>query len=150
MSQVTESIEVLVPVSVAYNQWTQFESFPEFLSYVESVTQVDDTRNHWVVNVDGVKREFDTVITEQEPDRKISWERTEGEVNHAGVVTFNDLSGVSSRVTVQLDWDPQGLLEKAGAALGIDDHSVKKDLEKFKAFIEYNGDDPDGWRGTIH
>jgi len=149
VASVQEAIDVDVPIRVAYDQWTQFESFPEFMGGVERITQTDARHTHWVTNINGVTREFDTEITEQNPDERVAWTSTGGEAKHAGVVTFNDLSGVSSRVTVELTWDPQGLLEKVGAALGIDDHSIKKDLEKFKAFIEYNGDDPDGWRGTV-
>ena len=148
MSQVMESIDVEVPVSESYNQWTQFESFPQFLSFVESITQSSDTMTHWKVKVGAVEREFDAEITEQKPDDRVAWKSVGGDVEQAGVVTFHKLSDTSSRVTVQLDWEPEGFTEKAGAALGIDDRSIKNDLGHFKEFIESHGADG-GWRGTV-
>lgn len=136
MSQVIETVDVDVPVRTAYDQWTQFESFPEFMSGVESVTQTSDTTTHWVTSIAGVKREFDADITEQHPDERVAWNSTGGEVSHAGVVTFHRLSDTTTRVTIQLDWDPQGLLEKVGAAVGVDDRQIKADAKRFKEFIE--------------
>jgi len=101
MSQIQQSVDVDVPVSVAYNQWTQFESFPQFMSGVESITQIDDTRNRWVTNIAGVKREFDTEITEQHPDERIAWRSIGGDAEHAGVVTFRRLGDTSTRVMIQ-------------------------------------------------
>ena len=149
MSQVIETIDVDVPVTTAYNQWTQFESFPQFLSFVESITQIDDTHNHWVVKVGGVEREFDAEITEQHPDERVAWKSTGGDVSQAGVVTFHKLSESTSRVSVQLDWEPEGLVEKAGALLGIDSASVKGDLKNFKKFIEEHGTEQGAWRGDV-
>ena len=149
MASVIESIDVDVPVTTAYNQWTQFESFPNFLSYVESVTQTGDTMTHWKVNIGGAEREFDATITEQHPDERVAWRSTAGESEHAGVVTFHKLSDSSSRVTVQLDWDPEGFVETVGAALGVDDRSVKKDLVRFKEFIESRGAETGAWRGDV-
>jgi uncharacterized membrane protein len=149
MSTVEEHVDVEVPIRTAYDQWTQFESFPEFLEGVERVTQTDDTHSHWVVKVAGAKREFDTVITEQHPDERVAWKSTDG-TTHAGVVTFHRLSDRTTRVTTQIDWSPQGLAEKAGAALGADSHRVKGDLERFKSFIEHRGDATGGWRGDVH
>lgn len=149
MSQVIETIDVDVPVTTSYNQWTQFESFPHFLSFVESITQIDDTHNHWKVKVAGVEREFDAEITEQHPDERVAWTSTGGEVKQAGVVTFHKLSDTTSRVSVQLDWDPKGFVEKAGAALGIDNTSVKSDLKNFKKFIESQGSEEGAWRGDV-
>jgi uncharacterized membrane protein len=149
MSSVQESVDVDVPVRVAYNQWTQFESFPHFMEGVESITQLDDKRNHWVTKVGGITREFDTEITEQHPDERIAWTSIEGEVHQAGVVTFHRLSEDSTRVTVQIDWTPQGLVEKAGAALQVDDHRVKADTKRFKEFVETRGSETGAWRGDI-
>lgn len=149
MSQVIETIDVDVPVTTAYNQWTQFESFPQFLSFVESITQIDDTHNHWVVKVGGVEREFDAEITEQHPDERVAWKSTGGNVSQAGVVTFHKLSESTSRVSVQLDWEPEGLVEKAGALLGIDSAAVKGDLKNFKKFIEEHGTEQGAWRGDV-
>jgi uncharacterized membrane protein len=149
MPQIIETIDVDVPVSTSYNQWTQFESFPKFLSFVESITQIDDTHNHWKVKMGGVEREFDAEITEQHPDERVAWNAVGGKDEHAGVVTFHRLSDTSSRVTVQIDWTPEGFVEKAGAVLGIDDRSVKKDLEHFKEFIEGRGVEEGAWRGDV-
>ncbi|MCY7325559.1 MAG: SRPBCC family protein, partial [Microbacteriaceae bacterium] len=129
MTQVIEAVDVDVPVSVAYNQWTQFESFPQFLSFVESIKQIDDTHTHWKVKIAGVEREFDATIAEQHPDERVAWNSTGGGEDHAGVVTFHKLSDTSSRVTVQLDWEAEGFLEKVGAVFGVDDHVIKSDLK---------------------
>jgi len=149
MAQIIETIDVDVPVTVSYNQWTQFESFPHFLSEVESITQTDDTHSHWKVKVGGAEREFDTVITEQHPDERVAWTSTGGDTEHAGVVTFHKLSDTTSRVTVQIDWEPEGLLEKVGSLVGAGSHAVKKDLENFKEFIEKEGDATGAWRGDV-
>jgi len=149
MSQVIETIDVNVPVSVAYNQWTQFEEFPQFLSFVESITQATDTLTEWKVKVGGVEREFEAEITEQHPDERVAWNSTGGEVDHAGVVTFHKLSDEETRVTVQLDWEAKGLAEKVGSVLGIDDHVIKKDLANFKEFIEKKGAADGAWRGDV-
>ncbi|GAA3641974.1 SRPBCC family protein [Microbacterium awajiense] len=149
MAQIIETIDVDVPVETAYNQWTQFESFPKFLDEVTSVTQLDDTKLHWVVEVGGVQREFDAVVTEQHPDERVAWTSTGGETAHAGAVTFHKLSDSTSRVTVQIDWEPDGLLEKAGALVGVASHAVKKDLDNFKRFIEAQGVESGAWRGDV-
>lgn len=150
MAQVMESIDVGVPVRTAYNQWTQFEEFPQFLSFVESIIQQDDTHLHWKVNVAGAEREFDAEITEQKPDERVAWHSTNGEVEHAGVVTFHRLSEDTSRVTVQMDWEPEGVVEKAGAALGVDNRAIEADLRNFKRFIEERGSEDGAWRGTVN
>lgn len=149
MSQVIEAIDVDVPVRVAYDQWTQFETFPDFMDGVEQVTQIDPTRSHWVTKVGGVTREFDTEITEQHPDERVAWASVAGEVKHGGVVTFHRLGERTTRVTVQIDWEPKGLVEKAGAAVGLDDHQVKADVKRFKAFIERTGEPTGAWRGDV-
>lgn len=149
MTQIIETIDVAVPVSTAYNQWTQFESFPAFLDEVESITQIDDTHLHWVVNVGGATREFDAVITEQHPDERVAWTSTGGETEHAGVVTFHKLDDTLTRVTVQIDWEPEGLLEKVGSLVGAAQHAVKKDLRNFKDLIEKNHGESGAWRGDV-
>jgi uncharacterized membrane protein len=148
MSAVVESVDVDVPVGVAYNQWTQFETFPQFMDGVEDIRQLDDTHNHWVTNIGGVRREFDTEITEQHPDERVAWKSTDG-TTQAGVVTFHRLSEGQTRVTVQIEWQPEGITEKAGAVLGFDDRQVRSDLERFKAFIESRGSETGGWRGEV-
>lgn len=149
MARITESIDVDVDVTTAYDQWTQFETFPQFLSFVESIRQIDDETLAWKVNIGGAEREFTAKITEQHPDERVAWTSVAGEADHAGVVTFHRLGDMSTRVTVQLDWEPTDLTEKVGAALGIDDHAVKKDLRKFKEFIESRGTETGAWRGDI-
>jgi uncharacterized membrane protein len=149
MVQIIETIDVAVPVNTAYNQWTQFESFPKFLDEVESITQIDDTHTHWKVKVAGAEREFDAEITEQHPDERVAWNSVGGDTEHAGVVTFHKLTDDTSRVTVQIDWEPEGFVEKAGAALGAGKHAVKKDLENFKEFIESQGVETGAWRGDV-
>lgn len=149
MSQIQQSVDVDVPVRVAYNQWTQFETFPSFMSGVESVTQVDDTRSHWVTDIAGVTREFDTEVTEQHPDERVAWRSVDGESKHAGAVTFHRLDENKTRVMIQIDWEPSDLVEKVGSAVKVDEHQVKKDAERFKEFIESRGSETGGWRGDV-
>lgn len=149
MTQVIETIDVDVPVTIAYNQWTQFESFPHFLDFVESISQIDDTHTHWKVNIAGAEREFDAEITEQHPDERVAWNSIGGDENHAGVVTFHKLSDSATRVTVQLDWKAEGFVEKAGVVFGVDDRAIKKDLQNFKEFIEQPANWSGGWRGNV-
>lgn len=149
MSQVIETVDVNVPIRTAYDQWTQFESFPQFMEGVESVTQVTDTRNRWKVSIGGVEREFVTEITEQHPEERIAWTTVDGDVTQAGVVTFHQLADSTTRVTIQLDWDPQGLVEKAGAVAGVDDRRIKGDAQRFKEFIESRGAATGTWRGDV-
>ena len=148
MPTIEQSIDVDVPLSTAYNQWTQFESFPRFMGGVEQVTQLTDTLTHWKTSVGGVDREFDAEITEQHPDERVAWKSIDGKT-HAGVVTFHRLSQDTTRVMVQIDWETETLAEKAGAAIGIDDMQVKKDLAKFKEYIESRGVEEGGWRGDV-
>ena len=149
MSRVEESIEVAVPVRTAYNHWTQFESFPHFMAGVESITQIDHTHNHWVPSIAGVRREFDTEITEQTPDERIVWSTVAGETKQSGVVTFQSLDATTTRVTTQIEWEPEGIAEKVGDAIGVDDHRVKADMKKFKEFIESRGVETGAWRGDV-
>ncbi len=148
MTTVEKSIDVEVPISTAYNQWTQFESFPRFMSGVDYVSQVDDTHLHWEVSIAGVDREFDAEITEQHPDERIAWRSLDGET-HSGVVTFHRLDDDETRITVNFDWEPQGMVEKAGSMLQMDDMQVQKDLKKFKELIESQGFEEGAWRGDV-
>jgi uncharacterized membrane protein len=148
MTTIEKTIDVEAPISAVYNQWTQFEDFPQFMSGVESITQLDDEHLHWKVSVAGVEREFDAEITEQHPDERVAWKSTDGPV-HAGAVSFYRLSDDSTRVTLQIDWEPVGLAENAGALLQIDDMQVASDLKKFKDLIEAQGVETGGWRGDI-
>ena len=148
MSTIEQSIEVAVPVGTAYNQWTQFESFPEFMSGVESITQVTPTRNHWVTNIAGVHREFDTEVTEQHPDERIAWTSVDGP-KQAGVVTFHRLDAGRTRVMLQLDFAPEGMVESVGDKLGFVSRRAAGDLERFKKFIEDRGGETGAWRGDV-
>jgi uncharacterized membrane protein len=148
MTRATNSIDVNVPVRVAYNQWTQFESFPKFMEGVERVRQIDDRRLHWVASVAGKRQEWDAEITEQLPDQKIAWRSLTGDVN-AGVVTFNRVDGATTTILLTLEYEPQGVVESAGAALGFVDRQVQGDLKRFKEFVEARGAETGGWRGTI-
>jgi len=143
-----EAIEVEAPLSTVYNQWTQFESFPEFMGGVDEIKQLDETHLHWVVNVHGQRREFDAEVTEQHPDERVAWTTTNG-THQAGVVTFHRIDDDTTRVTLQLDHDPQGFVEKVGDALGIVQRRVKGDLANFKEFIEARGTEEGGWRGDV-
>jgi uncharacterized membrane protein len=148
-NQIIETVDVDVPVTTAYNQWTQFETFPQFMDGVDEVVQVTDTLTHWKISIAGVKREFDAEITEQHPDERVAWRSVDG-TGHAGVVTFHKLTDTTSRVTLQLDTEPQGLVEKAGDALGLTTLNAKADLKRFKAFIESRGGEETGaWRGDV-
>ena len=148
MAEVKETIEVDVPVSTAYNQWTQFESFPEFMAGVEKVEQTTPTRTHWRTSIGGVTREFDAEITEQHPDERVAWRSVEGP-EHAGVVTFHRLDDTTTRVHLQMEYAPQTLTEKAGSALGVVGHRIQDDLARFKTFIEDRGNATGAWRGDV-
>jgi uncharacterized membrane protein len=149
MGGVTESVDVAVPVRTAYNQWTQFEEFPRFMEGVQEVRQLSDTLTHWKTEIGGVKREFDAQITEQLPDERVAWTATGG-VKQAGVVTFHRLDDSHSRVTAQMEVEPQGAVEQAADKLGVLSHRVKGDLKRFKEFIEGRGGQETGaWRGTV-
>ena len=148
MTTVEQSIDINVPVQTAYNQWTQFEEFPQFMEGVESVKQIDDTHLHWTAEVGGHRREWDAEITEQVPDQRIAWKSTNG-VQQGGVVNFHRLGDNETRVIVSIDYEPEGMLEKAGAALGVDDRQVKGDLERFKELIEKRGTESGAYRGAV-
>jgi uncharacterized membrane protein len=149
MSTITESVDVEVTVSAAYNQWTQFESFPRFMDGVEEIRQLDDTHTHWKVNVGGVTREFDATITEQHPDERVAWTSDSGPT-HAGVITFHRIDDDTTRVTAQMDIDPDGFAESVADKLGILDRKVKGDMERFKTFIENrDGRETGTWRGDV-
>ena len=148
MSKIEASIDVNVPVRVAYNQWTQFEEFPRFMSGVESVTQLDDTRLHWVAKIAGVQKEWDAKITQQEPDQRVAWTSTSGAEN-AGAVNFHRIDDNKTRVTLTMDIDPEGIIENVGNAVGVPERQVEGDLKRFKEFIEERAVATGGWRGTV-
>jgi len=143
-----KSIDVNVPVSVAYNQWTQFEEFPRFMEGVESVRQLDDRHLHWRANIGGKVEEWSAEITEQIPDKRIAWKSISGAKN-AGVVTFHRLSDETTRVTLQIDYEPQTWTESLGDLLGFLERRVQNDLDRFKEFIESRQRETGAWRGEI-
>ncbi|HET9614635.1 MAG TPA: SRPBCC family protein [Candidatus Limnocylindrales bacterium] len=149
MAEVTEAIDVAVPVRTAYDQWTQFETFPKFMEGVKSVQQLDDKTLQWTANVGGKEKTWEARITEQRPDERIAWAATEGAQN-AGVVTFHRLGEGESRVTLQLDVEPEGPVESVGTALGVLQRRVKGDMERFKEFIEARGTETGAWRGEVN
>jgi uncharacterized membrane protein len=148
VSNIEQSIDVSVPVRSAYNQWTQFEEFPRFMEGVEEIRQVDDTHLHWRTKVAGREKEFDAEVTEQLPDERVAW-RSQAGAEHAGVVTFHRLGDNETRVMVQMDVEPEGVVEKAGDALGLVKRRVHGDLERFKELIEGRGSESGAWRGEV-
>lgn len=149
MSTITETIDVDVDVTTAYDQWTQFEDFPQFMEGVERIDQRDDTHLHWVIKVGPVTREFDATVTEQHPDERVAWRSDDGP-EHAGVVTFHRLGDASTRVTVQMDVDPEGFVEQVADKAGILERRTQGDLRNFKKFIESRGGQETGaWRGDV-
>jgi uncharacterized membrane protein len=148
MTTETESVDVAVPVRTAYNQWTQFEQFPRFMKRVKEVRQLGDTMTHWTVEINGVRREFDAQIVEQQPDRCVAWASTTG-TRQRGMVTFEPLDEMHTRVTAAMDMDPEGLAENVAAKTGMVGHHVKEDLENFKDYIENRGMEDGAWRGTV-
>jgi uncharacterized membrane protein len=147
MASVVKSVDVDAPISAVYDQWTQFESFPQFMGGVDQISQSDDTHTHWVTSIGGVSREFDTKVTEQHPDECIAWKSTDG-TTHAGVITFHRLGETSTTVAAQIAWQPDGV-EKAGAVLGFDGGKVQSDLDRFKDFIESGGSATGAWCGDV-
>lgn len=131
MANIEKSIVVNVPVRTAYNQWTQFEEFPRFMEGVESVRQLDEKRLQWRANIGGKTKDWVAEITEQRPDERIAWTSRDGAYN-AGVVTFHRLDDARTKIMLQVDYDPQGVVENVGDAVGIVSAQVKGDLAGFK------------------
>ena len=148
MTEVERHVDVDCPLRTVYNQYTQFEEFPSFMSGVERVDQLDDKRLHWVIEIAGVRREFDAAITEQIPDQRIAWRSIDGKTQ-SGVVTFQPLGENRTRVTVRMAYDPEGFAENAADALGIISSRIEGDLERFKSFVESRGRETGAWRGEI-
>jgi uncharacterized membrane protein len=141
-------MDVNVPVSTAYNQWTQFEEFPQFMENVESVTQLGDTHLRWIAEIGGKREEWKAEITHQEPDKVIAWRSIEGREN-AGRVEFEPLGPDRTRIEVTMTWEPEGLAEAAADKIGISDRAVKVDLERFKELVESRGVETGAWRGEV-
>ena len=149
MERIEKTIEVHVPVHVAYNQWTQFEEFPEFMEGIREVHQKDDRHVHWVAEIGGKHKEWDAEITEQVPDRRIAWHSTSGARND-GVVEFSPVSDDDTRITVHIDYEAEGVVENVGDFFGATSNRVEGDLKRFKSFIESRGRETGAWRGRIN
>jgi uncharacterized membrane protein len=147
-SKICETIEVEVPLTTAYNQWTQFEDFPKFMEGVEYVRQLDDARLYWKADIGGKAVEWQAKITEQLPDTRVCWRSVSGAKN-AGVVSFDRTGERKTRVTLELDYEPEGFVENFGDFLGVVSHRAKGDLKRFKEFIEKRGHETGAWRGRI-
>jgi uncharacterized membrane protein len=148
MGSTTETVDVAVPIRTAYNQWTQFEEFPQFMSGVREVRQLGDTMTHWVVEIGGVTREFDARITEQLPDERVAWTSVSGP-KQGGVVTFHRIDPTHTRVTAQMELEPEGVAEQVADKSGLVKGRVKGDLERFREFVESRGTETGAWRGTV-
>ncbi|MFJ4468310.1 SRPBCC family protein [Streptomyces sp. NPDC089424] len=149
MSTVKEAVEVEVPLHTAYNQWTQFEEFPRFMEGVEEIRQLDDTHNHWITKIGGVRREFDTEIVDQLADERITWRTTSGDTHQKGTVRFQRLDDSHTRVELVMDVEPTGVAEKTADMAGVIDRRVKGDMRRFKEYIEHRGGESGGWRGRV-
>jgi uncharacterized membrane protein len=148
MANIEKSIDVEVPVRTAYNQWTQFQEFPRFMDGVTTVTQLDDRRLRWHASIGGKDKEWTAEITEQLPDERVAWKSTSGAKN-AGVVTFHRLADRKTRVMLQLEYDPEGVVENVGDAVGVVSTRVTGDLKRFKEFIESRQQETGAWRGEV-
>jgi uncharacterized membrane protein len=149
VSNIEQSIDVNVPVSTAYNQWTQFEEFPRFMEGVREIRQLDDRRLVWRAEIAGKEKTWDAEIAEQIPDARVAWRSTSGAKN-AGVVTFHKLTPDTTRIMLQMDYDPEGVVENVGDALGVASARIRGDLQRFKDFIEQRGRETGAWRGSIN
>lgn len=147
-STIEDSIEVNVPITTAYNQWTQFEDFPKFMKGVIEVRQLDDTHVHWRAEIGGKEEQWDAEITEQIPDTRIAWRSTSGAKNE-GIVKFYKISDSVTRIVLQMDYGPKGFVEEVGDALGIVKMRASEDLKRFKDFIESRGHETGEWRGSV-
>ena len=150
METVKESIDVGVPVSTAYNQWTQFEEFPKFMEGVQSVAQIDDTHLNWVAEVGGERREWQAEIVEQVPEEKLAWRAVDGNNGPNGIVLFEPLGEEKTLITVEMSYEPEGLKETLGAKVGLDSRQVQEDLGRFKQLVEALGQETGAWLGEVH
>ena len=148
MAKVDSKIEVEVPVQTAYNQWTQFEEFPRFMEGVEEVRQMGDERLHWAAQISGERKEWDALITRQVPDEVIAWE-SQGGTRNDGTVIFKPIDGGRTEIELHINYEPEGMKEDVGSAMGVVSRRVEGDLKRFKEFIETRGRETGAWRGEI-
>ena len=149
MSTVKEAVDVEVPLRAAYDQWTQFEEFTQFMEGVEEVRQLDDRYNHWITRIGGVRREFDTEIVDQLADDRITWRSVGGDTRQRGSVRFERLDDLHTRVELTMDVEPTGVAEKGADALGVIGRRVKGDMRRFKDYVERQDGATDAWRGRV-
>ena len=149
MERIEKTFEVDVPVNTVYNQWTQFEEFPQFMEGVQEVRQTDDTHLHWKAKIAGKEKEWDSQIVEQVPDKVIAWRSISGAPN-AGTVRFEPLNKERTRVKLTMEYEPQGFVEKAGDSLGIVSGKVESAVERFKDLLEKRRSETGAWRGEVH
>lgn len=150
MERIEKTVDVNCPLRTVYNQWTQFEEFPRFMAGVKEVKQLDDTHQHWHAEIWGKDKEWDAEITEQVPDQRISWRSTTPEVPNAGTVRFEPVAPDKTRVRLTMEYEPKGIVENVGDAVGIFSARVQNTVEDFKKFIESRGQETGAWRGEIH
>ncbi|HEV2529362.1 MAG TPA: SRPBCC family protein [Thermomicrobiales bacterium] len=149
MASVEKTIDVDVPVRTAYDQWTQFEMFPVFMEGVDEVRQIDDTHMHWKATfVAGQTKEWNAEITQQSPDDRIAWRSTDGAPN-TGMIRFDKIHDGATRLTLEIEYEPEGLVENVGSHLGVMSRRVEGDLKRFKEFIEKRGTETGAWRGEV-
>lgn len=149
MAKYEHSIDVNLPINKVYNQWTQFEEFPRFMEGVQEVKQKDDTHLHWRAKIAGKEEDWDAEITEQKPDDRIAWKNINGAKN-AGCVTFHRISDNVTRIMLQLEYQPDGVVEAIGDLLGFVKRRVTGDLDRFKEYIESRGEETGAWRGQVN
>jgi uncharacterized membrane protein len=149
MPRFESTVDVDVPVRTAYDQWTQFETFPRFMDNVERVEQLDDRNLRWVASIAGQRKEWTAEISDQTPDTRVAWRSTSGDQND-GAVLFEPIDANRTRLTLRIDVEPTGPVESAGAALGFVERAVKSDLNNFKEYIESRRAPTGAWRGEIH
>ena len=148
MSVIEKSINLNVAVRTAYKQWTQFEDFPRFMEGVDEVRQLDDKHLHWKATIGGKQEEWDAEITEQVPDQRIAWRSQSGAKNE-GIVIFSPVTQGKSKINLRIEYEPKGMVEKAGDLIGAVSQRVEGDLKRFKNYIESRGHETGAWRGNV-
>ena len=149
MERIEKSIEVACPLRAVYDQWTQFEDFPRFMAGVKEVRQLDDTHVHWHAEIWGKDKEWDAEIVEQVPDQRIAWRSTTPETPNAGAVRFEPLGPERTRVHLTMEYEPKGVVENVGDAVGVFSKRVQNTVEDFKKFVEKRGGETGAWRVEV-
>jgi Polyketide cyclase / dehydrase and lipid transport/Protein of unknown function (DUF2934) len=139
-------MEVNAPLQTVYNQWTRFEEFPRFMDGVDEVRQDGPNRLFWKAKIGGKEKQWEAEITEQVPNTRIAWRSVDGASNR-GAITFEELDVLQTRITLTMEYEPEGFFEQAGDALGIPLGQVAEDLNRFREFMENRGSQPDASRG---